>query len=71
MTDESPQGDHGRSGPETPPGVPRWVKSLAVIALLVIVALVIVALLIGGDHGPGRHGLGAPESAAEILSPAS
>lgn len=43
------------------PGVPRWVKVLAVVVLVVAVALVVV-LLTGGDHGPGRHASSAVPS---------
>jgi ferric-dicitrate binding protein FerR (iron transport regulator) len=37
-----------------PPPRPRWVKVLAVVAVLLAV-MVIVMLLAGGHHGPGRH----------------
>jgi hypothetical protein len=37
-----------------PPGAPRWVKLLAIVAL-VLVVIVIVALVSGGEHGPRRH----------------
>ena len=36
------------------PGVPRWVKVFALIALAVVLVLVVVMLL-GGEHGPGMH----------------
>jgi hypothetical protein len=39
-----------------PPGLPRWVKFLALGALLVVTVLVVVMLLVGGEHGPGMHG---------------
>lgn len=43
------------TGREEPPGVPGWVKLMAVgFAVLVVVAVVLMFLL-GGDHGPGRH----------------
>ncbi|WP_053715388.1 hypothetical protein [Saccharothrix sp. NRRL B-16348] len=39
-----------------PPSVPRWVKTLAVIAgVLVLLALIVVLTGLGGEHGPGRH----------------
>ena len=38
-----------------PPGTPRWVKLLAIVAAVVIVLVVVVALVAGGEHGPGRH----------------
>jgi hypothetical protein len=44
---------------EQSPGVPRWVKALALAAALVVVVVVVVMLASGGEHGPGRHG--APE----------
>jgi hypothetical protein len=37
-----------------PPPRPRWVKVLAVVAVLL--ALAVIAMLVaGGHHGPGRH----------------
>ena len=43
-------------GPQrpVPPPRPRWVKVLAVVAVLLAV-VVIVMLFAGGHHGPGRH----------------
>ncbi|MEU4445266.1 hypothetical protein AB0K14_23190 [Actinosynnema sp. NPDC050801] len=42
--------------PDTPPGAPRWVKVLAVIAgVLALLALIVVLTGLGGEHGPGRH----------------
>lgn len=44
------------SPPESkPPGAPRWVKVLAIVAAVVVVVVVVVALMGGGGHGPGRH----------------
>ena len=45
-----------RVGPEggSPPGVPRWVKVIGLVALAVALLLV-VALLAGGGHGPQQH----------------
>jgi hypothetical protein len=37
-----------------PPGMPRWVKALLVLAALLLLALVVGALL-GVEHGPGMH----------------
>lgn len=56
MADPSPNPSAGE-GPDgqLPPRMPRWVKALAIGALIVIAAVVIVMLLAGGDHGPGRH----------------
>ena len=41
---------------DSPPGAPRWVKVLGILAVVVVV-LVGVMLLTGGagEHGPGRH----------------
>ena len=38
-----------------PPGAPRWVKVLAIVAAVVVLLVVVVALVGGGEHGPGRH----------------
>lgn len=42
--------------PDHPPGMPRWVKVLALGGAVALVVVVIVMLLIGGEHGPGMHG---------------
>lgn len=44
-------------GAGEPTGMPRWVKVLAIIALVVVVLLVIIVVTGGGpgEHGPGRH----------------
>lgn len=42
--------------PGGPHPSPRWVKLLAVGAVIVVLAVVLAMLLVGGDHGPGRHG---------------
>ena len=60
---EPTSGDAGADEPSylgAPPGAPRWVK-VAGLVVAVIVALVVALLLTGrfGEHGPGRHGLGA------------
>ncbi len=35
---------------------PRWVKIVAIIALVLLLLVGIVLLTgVGGDHGPGRH----------------
>lgn len=39
----------------TPPGVPRWVKISAAIAVALAVMLVVIMALAGGEHGPGLH----------------
>ncbi|WP_165821192.1 hypothetical protein [Nocardioides gansuensis] len=46
----------GRRAHEVPPGVPRWVRLLALGLVVALVAVVVVMLLVGGEHGPGRHG---------------
>jgi ABC-type transporter Mla subunit MlaD len=50
-------------------GTPRWVKVLAIIALVVL-ALVVVLLVTGhgGGHGPGRHTMAAETLLATPLS---
>lgn len=48
-----PMDDHAT---DRPPGLPRWVKLLALGAVMAIIVLVVVMLLVGGEHGPGRHG---------------
>lgn len=51
MTDarDSRQGDRR---PDAAPGMPRWVK---VSALVAVVLLVLVILMLLTGHGPGRH----------------
>lgn len=51
------------------PGVPRWVKIFALIALAVVVVLVVVVLL-GGEHGPGMHSAisGVPQHAIAMYA---
>ena len=48
------------------PGMPRWVKVIAVVAALVVLVLV-VGKLAGGNHGPGRHAPGG--HGASITAP--
>ena len=47
----------GRRGhdEEQPPGMPRWVKVLAVALVVLVVVAILAMLVFGGDHGPGRH----------------
>ena len=49
----SPMDEQAPSGP---PGLPRWVKLLALGALILTIVGAVVMLLIGGEHGPGMHG---------------
>lgn len=40
---------------------PTWVRVvIAVVAVLAV--MLVVMVLSGGNHGPGRHSLGAPPS---------
>jgi hypothetical protein len=42
--------------PPAYPGVPRWVKMSAIIAIVSIILITVMMLSgIGGPHGPGRH----------------
>ena len=64
MTDDAtPEPDAG----EPSPGIPRWVKTSAIVALALVAVIVIVMLVSGGEHGPGRHsgGEAPPATAAE------
>lgn len=57
--------DQPRHG--TPPGVPRWVKTAAIITGILIVLFVVLALAgMGGEHGPGRHASGADAPPAGV-----
>jgi hypothetical protein len=54
---EPPQSADGspRYEEEPRPGVPRWVRILAIV-LAVLALLFVIGLLIGGGHqGPSRH----------------
>lgn len=48
------------------PGTPRWVKALAIGAVVVILLVVAVMVIAGGQHGPFRH---TPSGAADLPSP--
>jgi hypothetical protein len=56
----------------TYPGMPRWVKLGAMIAIVVILLVVVVMALTSGEHGPFRHvpsGSGtAPQIAIALLT---
>ena len=41
---------------DRPPGVPRWVKAMAIVAATLVVLVVVVMAVVGGEHGPSRHG---------------
>ena len=49
---EAPRNAGPVAGPGDDPGMPRWVKVFAVVALAL--ALLLVALVLTGP-GPGRH----------------
>ncbi len=55
MTGSAPDPIEYRA-PDGPPGLPHWVKVLALGVVIAVVALVLVMLLVGGEHGPGMHG---------------
>lgn len=55
MTENAPDPTAGKL-PQGHPGLPRWVKLLAIGAVIAVVVLVVVMLLVGGEHGPGMHG---------------
>jgi hypothetical protein len=46
--------------------MPRWVKGF-IAAGVIVAVLVVVLVLLGGDHGPGRHGLGSGPSPVVLL----
>ncbi|MGP6174366.1 hypothetical protein [Corynebacterium sp. A21] len=48
-------------------GTPRWVKISGIIVLVLIVLIVLVMVFGGGNHGPGRHGLGMPASGMFLI----
>jgi hypothetical protein len=54
MTRDAPEPADNRAA-DGPPGLPHWVKLLAIGVVIAVVALVVVLLLVGGEHGPGRH----------------
>jgi len=55
MTGNAADPMDGRT-PDGPPGLPQWVKLLALGAVIAVIVLVLVMLLLGGEHGPGMHG---------------
>ncbi|GAA4446855.1 hypothetical protein ACFQV2_25020 [Actinokineospora soli] len=40
---------------ERPPGMPRWVRTTALVVAVLVAVVVLVLLISGGEHGPGRH----------------
>ena len=61
MRDVRRDADAGDQGdPGSPPRMPRWVKVAAiVVGALVLIFIVLQLTGVGGQHGPGRHTLGA------------
>lgn len=60
MSSRSPDADANTdaatgSEREGAPGIPRWVKLLALAGLVAIALVAIVMLVAGGQHGPGMH----------------
>ena len=54
---------------DSPPGTPRWVLALGLIAVVVILVLIAAQLLFGMQHGPGLHGsLGAAMTSAVAMA---
>jgi hypothetical protein len=47
--------------------MPRWVRGFIAAGVIVAVLVVVVLVLLGGDHGPGRHGLGSGPSSVVPL----
>lgn len=50
-----PTNRSGTESEERAPGIPRWVKISAVIALLLLLTLLLSQLVFGVQHGPGLH----------------
>jgi hypothetical protein len=50
------------------PGVPRWVKTLAVVMAALLLLALVVTVLSGGQHGPGRHRSSSLSPAAALAA---
>jgi hypothetical protein len=37
------------------PGMPRWVKIAAIVAIVLVAVAIGAMLLLGGEHGPRMH----------------
>lgn len=67
MTDQSSDGGReAKTAPARGRSTPRWVKVLAIVAIMLIVAFAI-SLIAGIQHGPGIHS----SSARSLLAAAS
>lgn len=58
-------------GPDrgSPPRMPRWVKwSGIVIGVLILLFVSLQIAGVGGEHGPGRHGLGGAQPPAAVTA---
>lgn len=55
MTENTSDPTAGKA-PREHPGLPRWVKLLAIGIVAAVIVVVAVMLLAGGQHGPGMHG---------------
>lgn len=62
MTDERRD---PRDGDDAAPGAPRWVKVLALVALLLVVLLAVLHLTGNSLGGPGSH-LPSPEQVVRL-----
>lgn len=62
--DPSPTGS-----PDRYPGTPMWVKALGIVAVVVVLLIGFILVTgLGGQHGPQRHGAGAPAAATVTLA---
>src|SRR5829696_10404375 len=77
MPQEGDQAEPERAGTGAGrPGMPRWVKTLGIVAAALLLLLLIVMLASGGQHGPGRHrpsslGLTAAAAPSAIVADAA
>lgn len=71
MTAPPPDPDPAEA-PSRYPGTPRWVKALAVIAVVALLLVVFIMVTgLGGVHGPQRHGASEPTAADPVVRSAS
>ena len=61
----TPAPDHAD---DSPPAMPRWVKSFIGIIVVVLVLLVLLKIIGGGGHGPRRH-MGSADTGQAHQSP--